>query len=225
VGCCTGGADGRQVLVSDSDVVAVVRGDLPAEFLAAFSKAPLVAWDIETSGLDWRQARIGTCQLFAEDVGVVVVSIDPGSAPQRLISLLENLKVAKVFHHAPFDLRFMAHEWGSRPESVKCTKVASKLADPEAPNETHSLQSLVARYLGVELDKGPVRTGDWTVPTLSGEQIQYAAADVIHLPTLLRQLQARLGQLDRARLYDRCCEFLPARATLEVGGYPDVFAY
>lgn len=225
MGCCTGGADERTVLVSVRDVVAVARGDLPAEYLVAFSKSPLVAWDIETSGLDWKQARIGTCQLFAEDVGVVVVSIDPEPAPQRLISLLENLRVTKVFHHAPFDLRFMAHEWNTRPESVKCTKVASKVADPEMPNEAHSLQRLVARYLGVELDKGLVRTSDWTVPTLSGEQIQYAAADVIYLPMLLRQLEARLGQLGRVRLYDRCCEFLPVRAALDVGGYPDVFAY
>ena len=211
--------------MTDSRVVAIARGDLPAEFLAGFSKEPLVAWDIETSGLDWRQARIGTCQLFAEDLGVVVVSIAPDRAPQRLISLLEDLRVTKVFHHAPFDLRFMVHEWNSVPKSVQCTKVASKLADPEMPNEAHSLQRLVARYVGVQLAKGPVRTSDWTAPTLSGEQIQYAAADVIHLPALLRQLQARLAQLDRVLLYDRCCDFLPARAALEIGGYPDVFAY
>jgi ribonuclease D len=225
MGCCTGGEYERTMLVSSSGALAVARGDLPTEFSDAFAGAHLVAWDIETSGLDWQQARIGTCQLFAEGVGVVVVSVDPDLVPRRLVALLEDTEVTKVFHHAPFDLRFMIHEWSARPGSVRCTKVASKLLDPKAPNEAHTLQRLVARYAGVELVKGPVRTSDWTARTLSGEQIDYAAADVIHLPALLRELEARLDRHGLAWLYERCCGFLPARAALEIGGYPDVFAY
>jgi len=211
--------------VSSYGLLTVARGDLPAQFLGSFRESALVAWDIETTGLDWREARIGTCQLFAEGTGAAVVSIEPGVRPPRLVSLLEDEAVPKVFHHAPFDLRFMTHEWGARPAAVRCTKVASKLIEPHAPNAAHSLQSLVARYLGVELRKGPVRTSDWTAGQLSPEQIEYAAADVVHLPALLKALTARLGRLDLDWLYDRCCYFLPAQAALEVGGYPDVFAY
>ena len=86
----------------------------------------------------------------------------------------------KVFHHAPFDLRFMNHASGYRAASVRCTKVASKLLDPQAPNQMHSLQTLAARYLGVHLAKGAVRTSDWSA-ALSAEQVAYAADDVIHL--------------------------------------------
>lgn len=206
-------------------LLTVARGDLPAEYFPAFRESALVAWDIETSGLDWRTCRIGTCQLFAAGTGTAVVSIEPAFRPERLVSLLEDGNLAKVFHHAPFDLRFMMHEWRARPVAVRCTKVASKLIDPHAPNEAHSLQQLVARYLGIDLPKGAVRTSDWTAHDLTPEQIQYAAADVIHLPSLLGALNARLAQMGLGPLYDRCCDFLPTRAALELGGYPDVFAY
>jgi len=202
----------------------VVHGDLPPELARAFASCSLIGWDVETSGLDWRTDRIGTCQIFAEDVGTAVVSLS-GETPARLADLLENAHVVKVFHHAPFDLRFMVHAWEARPTSVRCTKVASKLLDPQAPNEVHSLQNLAARFLGVRLSKGSVRTSDWSVDSLSAEQIEYAAGDVIHLPSLLGALESVLQRERLNDLYEHCCAFLPTRVSLELGGYPDVFAY
>ena len=202
----------------------VASGDLPLELANAFASCALLGWDIETSGLDWRSDRIGTCQVFAAEIGAAVVSLS-GDTPVRLAGLLENPRVVKVFHHAPFDLRFMVHAWGARPASIRCTKVASKLLDPQAPNEVHSLQALAERFLDVRLSKGPVRTSDWSVATLSAEQIDYAVKDVIHLPSLLGALEQALQGKGLDDLYDQCCAFLPARVTLELGGYPDVFAY
>jgi ribonuclease D len=210
--------------VTAYDAVQVVRGDLPAEVAAAFASARRIAWDVETTGLDWRSERLATCQLFVEGVGAVLVMLDTGR-PARLAALLEESAVEKVFHHAPFDLRFMIRGWDVRPASIRCTKVASKLLAPHLPNEAHSLQQLVARHLGITLTKGPVRTGDWAANTLTGEQIDYAVNDVLHLPMLLDILQAALGDALLTRLYDDCCSFLPAQVRLEIGSYPDVFAY
>lgn len=207
-----------------SDRRTVTRGDLSAEMADAFAKLPLVALDVETSGLDWRRDRLATCQLFAEHIGVVVVRLDE-KRPVRLTGLLEDPAVEKVFHHAPFDLRFMVHAWGAQPVSIRCTKVASKLLDPDAPNEAHSLQQLCLRYLGVRLDKGAVRTSDWLAEELTAEQLEYATRDVLYLPALLGALENELARADLCPLYDACCSFLPARVTLELGGYPDVFAY
>jgi ribonuclease D len=204
--------------------VRVEQGDLPANLTSAFSKANRIAWDVETTGLDWRQDRLATCQLFAEGVGVVVVKATE-SRPNRLATLLEDPAVEKVFHHAPFDLRFMVHRWDVRPSSIRCTKVASKLLAPDAPNEAHSLQYLAARHLGISLTKGPVRTSDWTAASLTEEQLTYAAGDVLHLLALLDVLSVDLDRVHLKRLYDDCCAFLPARVSLELGGYPDVFAY
>ena len=210
--------------MSARTAVQVIQGDLGEELAAAYAACPRVAWDVETSGLDWRHDRLGTCQLFAPDVGVAVVIVGVDK-PVRLMALLGNPGVEKVFHHAPFDLRFMVHAWGSRPAAIRCTKVASKLLEPQAPNDAHSLQQLVSRYLGVSLTKGEVRTSDWSAPRLSAAQLEYAADDVLYLLALLDALQRQLEGAGLAELYDACCAFLPARVILELGDYPDVFAY
>jgi ribonuclease D len=210
--------------VNAYDAVQLVRGDLSTEVAVAFGSAPRVAWDVETTGLDWRSERLATCQLFAEGVGTVLVKLDSGR-PARLAALLEEPAVEKVFHHAPFDLRFMVHAWDVRPASIRCTKIAAKLLAPHMPNESHSLQQLVARHLGIILTKGPVRTSNWAADTLTEEQIDYAVNDVLHLPALLDVLQDALKDARLRRLYDDCCAFLPARVKLDLGSYPDVFAY
>ncbi len=75
-----------------------VRGDLPVELVGAFAGARRVAWDVETTGLDWRRDRVATCQIFMETAGVVIISVT-GERPARLLALLEDPAVEKVFHH------------------------------------------------------------------------------------------------------------------------------
>jgi ribonuclease D len=202
----------------------LVHSDLSASLETAFVCAGRVAWDVETSGLDWRVHRMGTCQLHSDDGMSVIVQLDD-RRPRRLSALLENTDVVKVFHHAPFDLRFMMSEWQARPTSIMCTKVASKLLFPRAANPEHSLQHLLESQLGVKIAKGPERVSDWLAEELSAQQLAYALQDVMHLLALLDVLIARLTVSGLDELYRQCCLFLPARASLELGGYPDVFAY
>ena len=202
----------------------VCKGDLPDKLAVAYSRVERLAWDVETTGLDWRQDQLATCQVFADGVGASVVSV-AGDRPTRLMTLLENRAIEKVFHHAPFDLRFMVHAWRVQPLSVRCTKVASKLLQPAAPREAHTLRHLVWQHLDVQLEKGPVRTSDWAASVLTPEQVTYATGDVLHLLALLDALQSALRSAGLGHLYDDCCAFLPAHTYLETGEYPDVFAY
>jgi ribonuclease D len=199
-------------------------GDLPAGLAAAYSRERRVAWDVETTGLDWNHDDLGTCQVYAPGVGTSIIRMTEAK-PTWLMRLLEDPAVQKVFHHAPFDLRFMVRAWGAIPASIRCTKVASKLLKPQAPKDEHTLKGLLWRHLGVQLEKGAVRTSDWSARELSPEQILYATRDVLYLLPLLDILERVLADAGLGGLYDDCCAFLPARARLEVGGYPDVFAY
>ncbi len=201
----------------------VVQGDLTASLLEQFLAVDRVAWDIETSGLDWRAGRIGTCQLHAPEVGTVVIQTGAGR-PGRLAELLAAPSVRKVFHHAPFDLRWMVGHWKARTASIDCTKVASRLADPSPDSSVHSLKYLLAEHLGIHIDKGQ-RLTDWLTPDLTTDQLTYAASDVIYLLPLLDRLKNELANLGLTDPYTECAEFLPTRALLEVGGWPDVFAY
>ena len=201
----------------------VLRGDLDSDTAAAFVAAGRVAWDLETSGLDWRESQIETCQLYNQAVGCVIVQVN-GEVPQVLAELLSDARVEKIFHHAPFDLRFMFGSWGVTAARVACTKVASKVIWPTLANGDHSLQSLLARVLGVRIDKGE-RLSNWAAHDLTAQQVSYAANDVAYLLELIEALRAEAETAGVAHLVERCFEHLPTRAELEARSLGDVFAY
>lgn len=61
---------GKALMGSDVPI-RVLGGDLSGGLADDFALSRRIAWDIETTGLDWRREKIGTCQLFAEAVGAV----------------------------------------------------------------------------------------------------------------------------------------------------------
>ena len=205
-------------------MVTTVSDDLTPSMARDFADASLVAWDTETTGLDWRTDRLALCQLSAAEVGTVLVRV-ADRQPKRLLEILESTAVAKVFHHAPFDLRFMRRAWGAQGANVRCTKVASKLLQPHAPPGDHSLGALLQRYQGIVLDKGAVRVSDWTAQTLSTAQVAYAAGDVEFLIPLLGSLEAELSSIGLSGLYAECCAFLPSQVEVSLRGVDDIFAY
>jgi len=209
--------------VTTAPSVVLLRGDLTKELADLFHDAPMQAWDIETSGLDWRVDRIGTCQLYADKAGSVVVQFDD-HFPELLLGVLADSQVTKVFHHAPFDLRFMTSHWNVHARNVADTKVASKLLEPTAPNSEHSLKSLLARHLQIQISKDQ-QVSDWLAPELTAEQLAYAVSDVAYLVPLLETLEGKLQEAGLTDLFRQCLAFLPTRVALEVGGYPDVFSH
>lgn len=202
--------------------IRIREGDLPSGSLARIRDAGVIAWDIETSGLDWRTERIAMCQLYGAGgiVEVVRVGTHP---PENLSLLLADTTVTKIFHHAMFDLRFMHHNWRVIPDSVACTKVASKLLDPRGEN-AHSLKALVEQHLGVVLDKTEQRS-DWLSAKLTDKQLFYAASDVLYLIPLLEALEVALRERDLSDLARACYRHIPTRVCLDVLGYNDVYTY
>lgn len=204
--------------------VTVLEGDLSASVAEQLASVELVACDTETGGLDWRSDALALCQVHAPGVGTYLIRCGD-RRPERLAALLSSPAVTKVFHHAPFDLRFLRRVWDVRVASVVCTKIASKLLQPSATPAAHSLAPLVRAHLGVTLDKGPVRVSDWSAAELSDEQIAYAARDVEFLVPLLSRLTTELDRAGLADTFVRCCEFLPTQVDLTIRGVDDVFAY
>lgn len=207
--------------VSASSAV-MLLGDLSDEAFERAIAAPVVGWDIETTGLDWRDDRISLVQIRVGDT-TFVVRVN-GHRPPLLVALLEDPAVGKVLHHAMFDLRFMVHQWRAAPAAVACTKIAAKLAYPGAPPNDYSLAALVERFFGAQLDKTQ-RTSDWEADQLDPDQMAYAAADVEYLWRLYEALDAELRRQGRIALRDRCYAHLTTRVELELGGYGDVFDY
>jgi ribonuclease D len=201
----------------------VMKGDLLPHFLIAAFDARRVAIDIETTGLDWKSDRIGTVQVHVPDYGIAIVQII-NNRPHRLIELITSVRVKKVFHHAPFDLRFMAYQWGLRPVNVADTKLLSQILNPNDDHASHSLAPLVKRYFDVILDKS-VRFSDWLSEDLSKEQLFYAAQDVQYLLPLL-DIMTEIAILEGvADLVEASYAYLPIRVATDLRGCGDVFSY
>jgi ribonuclease D len=203
------------------NAISVYYADIPLSMVETAREVGAAALDIETSGLDWKEDRIATCQVYVPDRELAVVRVD-GSVPKNLGLLLGDQSVCKLFHHAMFDLRFMAYKWSVQVQRVRCTKIASKILSPS--KGSHSLKPLVREYLGVELDK-TMQTSDWLVQDLSQEQLEYAAGDVFYLPLLFDLLQDGLRAVGRWSLAQASFQYLPIRVQLDILGSGDVFTY
>ncbi|MGQ2912104.1 ribonuclease D [Aeromicrobium sp.] len=196
-------------------------GDLSGEFLRSVLPGETVGCDIETSGLDWTADKVGTVQVATSRRVAVLTSPD---SPTRLLELLADARITKVFHHAPFDLRFLIAQYGARPFNVACTKVASKILDPDLSSAQHSLKPTLRRHLGVEIDK-TLQRSDWLGSSLTYAQLTYAAEDVVYLRDLFATLELQIATAGRQDLLRASLDYLPVRAALDVLGAGDVFSY
>lgn len=194
----------------------VHEGDLPA----GLDLGPVVAIDSETMGLNPHRDRLCVVQLSAGDGHAHLVRLAQGAyAAPRLKALLTDARVLKLFHFARFDIAAFRRWLGVVTAPVYCTKVASRLC--RTYTDKHGLKDLVKEVLGVELSKQQ-QSSDWGAPALSEAQIEYAAADVLHLHALREKLEIMLAREGRQGLAQACFDFLPVRAELDLLGWADV---
>lgn len=198
------------------------KHDLPD--LAHYA-VPAVAIDTETLGLNPHRDRLCVVQISPGDGTADVILIAPGQkkAP-NLVKLLRDRSITKLFHFGRFDIAVLYNAFGVMAEPVFCTKIASRLT--RTYTDRHGLKDICNELLGVSLSKVQ-QSSDWAAETLTPEQLEYAASDVLYLHRLREVLMARLARENRAKEADACFRFLPTRAKLDLMGWAeeDIFAH
>ena len=202
--------------------IRVHRGDLPD--LSNYD-VEAVAIDTETLGLNPHRDRLCVVQLSPGDGTADVVQINAGQkqAP-NLAALLGNPGVTKLFHFGRFDIAVLYHAFGVMAGPVFCTKIASRLT--RTYTDRHGLKDICAELLGVTLSKVQ-QSSVWAAETLTQEQLEYAASDVLYLHRLRDALAGRLAREGRTEVAAACFQFLPTRAKLDLMGWDeeDIFAH
>lgn len=197
------------------------EGDLPD----GLDLGPVVAIDTETMGLNPVRDRLCVVQLSAGDGNCHVVQFRKGtySAP-NLTRMLGDPGTLKLFHFARFDVAVLRAYLGVLPTPVYCTKIASRLA--RTFTDRHGLKDLCKDLIGVDMSKQQ-QSSDWGADELTADQLRYAASDVLHLHQLKARLDGMLAREGRTALARACFDFLPARASLDLGGWDDldIFAH
>lgn len=198
------------------------RQDLPD---LAHYDVDSVAVDTETLGLNPHRDRLCVVQLSPGDGTADIVQIVRGQkrAP-NLAALLKNRRITKLFHYGRFDIAVLYNTFNVMAQPVFCTKIASRLT--RTYTDRHGLKDLCSELLGVNLSKVQ-QSSDWAAETLTREQLEYAASDVLYLHRLREALVARLARDGRTREAEACFRFLPTRARLDLMGWPDedIFAH
>jgi ribonuclease D len=196
--------------------------DLPAGVLGL---GP-VAVDTETMGLITPRDRLCLVQISDGQGDEHLVRFAPGSAfaAPNLKAVLADPARLKLYHFARFDLAAIEHYLGVVAAPVFCTKIASKLV--RTYTDRHGLKDLVKELLGKEVSKQQ-QSSDWGAAALSEAQQDYAASDVRYLHEMHTILVERLAREGRTELAQACFDFLPARARLDLAGWPehDIFSH
>ena len=191
------------------------KGDIPANL----NFGSIVAVDTETLGLNPIRDPLCLVQLSAGDGNAHIVQLDRKTykAP-NLAKLLSNPKIIKIFHFARFDVGVIKHYMNIACTPIYCTRTASKLT--RTYTDKHGLREVCREMLGIEMNK-QYQASDWGAENLSDEQIQYASSDVLYLHKLKQGFDVMLEREGRTELAQKCFDFLPVRAELDLAGWAD----
>jgi len=197
------------------------KGDLPKN--VKFGSA--VAVDTETMGLNSQRDRLCLIQLSSGDGSAHLVQFAAGQydAP-NLKALLSDPKTQKIFHFARFDVAAIRKYLDVATPNIYCTRIGSYLA--RTFTDRHGLKDLCRELLDIEINKQQ-QSSDWGAETLTKEQLEYAANDVLFLHKLRDELETMLVREGRQHLAKASMDFIQTRADLDLAGWPevDIFAH
>lgn len=105
-----------------------------------------------------------------------------------------------ILHGADYDLRLLRKRFGFVPSHIFDTMIAARLLGCRE----FGLTSLVSKYLGVKLEKGPQKA-NWAKRPLTPRMEAYARNDTRHLKPLVDILRAQLEQAGRLEWHRETC--------------------
>ena len=155
----------------------------------SLAREPFICIDTEfmREGTYW--PRLCLIQLAdSESNSFAVDPLAPHIDLAPLFNLMANKLVPKVIHAARQDIEIFFNLTGATPKPIFDTQVAAMVC---GFGEAVSYETLVRKLTDARIDKSS-RFSDWSRRPLQKRQLEYALADVTHLPQIYRQLQEKL---------------------------------
>jgi ribonuclease D len=174
-------------------------------FLPTIKSAAWVALDTEADSLHAYPEKICLIQISTTAGDKL---IDP-LAKINLDPLLEALNAHElIMHGSDYDLRLLRKHHEFVPSAIFDTMLASRLLG----ERQFGLGSLVEKFLGVKLDKGPQKA-DWARRPLTERMEKYARNDTHYLKPLADKLVSALKARDRLAWHQESCNRLIDEST------------
>jgi len=201
--------------------VKIHKNDLPSNL----NLGKIIAIDTETMGLDYKRDPLCLVQISCGNEEVHLIQINRKTfKADNLKKILEDNNIKKIFQFARFDLAVLNYYLKADINNVYCTKIASKIG--RTYTDKHGLKDLCKELLNIDLSK-QMQSSDWGAETLTEQQVNYAASDVLHLHKIKEELDKILIRENRMELAEHCFKFLKHRVTLDLAGWnnQDIFAH
>ncbi len=197
----------------------VVDHEHAARVCEQLAGEPVIAIDIETApteaarlmddspGLDPFRNQIRLVQLAgAEDHAYLFDLRALRDVPQALRGLLVQRTTEFVGFNIAFEAKNLLHHYGIELARPVDLYAAAILVEGYGGSHAHekgyfSLASVARRYLGVRLDKEQ-QLSDWSIPTLTEQQLVYAALDAVVLLPLFDELMEAVAAAGVSRALD-----------------------
>jgi ribonuclease D len=132
-------------------------------------------------------------QMAGPDEAVIIDALAEGLDLSPLYALMQNERIAKVFHAARQDVEIFWNLAKTIPAPMFDTQVAAMVL---GYGDSISYDQLVQRITGHAIDKSS-RFTDWSRRPLSPAQLTYAVSDVTHLRQVYLKLNEDLEKRDR----------------------------
>ncbi|PYN69359.1 MAG: 3'-5' exonuclease [Candidatus Rokuibacteriota bacterium] len=178
-----------------------------------------LALDTEGDSLHHYPERLALVQLASASGDVWL--LDPLAVDDLspLARVFAEPGITTVLHAGDNDLTHLKRRYGFRFVSLFDTAVAARFLGAPALG----LDVLLDRYLGARLPPSRQKD-DWSVRPLTAAQLDYAAADVVHLLPLKSRLVDELKRSGRLAWVDEECATLAAQPVAERVEDPHAFA-
>ena len=162
----------------------------------------IIAVDLEADSMYHYFEKVCLIQLATELHSFVV---DPLAVKNLscLKAVFADLRIRKVFHGADYDIRSLYRNFEIEVNQLFDTQVACKFL---GLRET-GLEAVLRSRFQINLDK-KFQKKDWSARPLSGEMIEYAVADGMHLIPLARLLERELQDKGRLSWVEEECASL-----------------
>lgn len=177
-----------------------------------FRQEAFVAVDTEFMRETTYWPKLCLIQVAGEHDVALVDSLAEGLELEPFFELMDDANVTKVFHAARQDLEIIWHRAKRMPYPIVDTQVAAMVL---GFGDQIAYDQLVQRMVGAKIDKTN-RFTDWSRRPLSDAQLEYAAADVVHLRALYPRLVERLEKRERSAWVNDEMAFLTAPSTYDM---------
>jgi ribonuclease D len=150
-------------------------------------------------GIDTEFVRERT---YRADLGLVQISdgesawlLDPLAVPscEPLRSMFENPDILKLLHSGSEDLEVLLNTVGALPEPLIDTQIACAMQGQSLQLGYHHA---IKWLFDIDIDKDQTRS-NWLKRPLTGQQLHYAAMDVVLLPEMFLKLRKELEEAGR----------------------------